>query len=484
MKELDLLVENYFTPALDATDILRLVEQVMNEVSQPKELGKPFEYVVVQVAREKAGAYPLDRGDYEKAKVGGLKNAKGQVIADWRNARFGGKKGKTLEQLAVELYDMASKATDSRGVPIFSPMDFKTAKVTDIGKQKYGGGSTKVEIKSDIQFGDKTISLKLPGDVQAGSSEGVTQAEQLSIVLDYHVKEAIDEQAEEEAKSLEALLETSKTAILELAEKRFLGSRRQDNFNKEIAAANKAGVDPSPLIQAYIKEGILDATGELLNTDYLFDADAVSEKIGAKVNEIFQSNDKLWRKLVHELLSGAIGFAEIPGAEAQFILNPEHLFDLSDDKTIDIYADAIELRVALKGGRAIGIEAIDDIRKPQKPDGKKGEKYKSAASPSYRWDIKADPLEKAIEKEKAKADALRNDIMRSFRVSLSQLATLGLDAPKTDSPIQMREEESQETGNEQSLDLGNMFDRAYDDIMIDIVNNFEEELKDSPIEQS
>jgi hypothetical protein len=31
MKELDLLVENYFTPALNATDILRLVEQVMNE---------------------------------------------------------------------------------------------------------------------------------------------------------------------------------------------------------------------------------------------------------------------------------------------------------------------------------------------------------------------------------------------------------------------------------------------------------------------
>lgn len=34
MKELDLLVENYFTPALDATDILRLVEQVMNEASE------------------------------------------------------------------------------------------------------------------------------------------------------------------------------------------------------------------------------------------------------------------------------------------------------------------------------------------------------------------------------------------------------------------------------------------------------------------
>tara|TARA_R110001583_G_scaffold195051_1_gene368847 strand:+ start:732 stop:1811 length:1080 start_codon:yes stop_codon:yes gene_type:complete len=33
MKELDLLVENYFTPALGATDILRLVEQMIDEVS-------------------------------------------------------------------------------------------------------------------------------------------------------------------------------------------------------------------------------------------------------------------------------------------------------------------------------------------------------------------------------------------------------------------------------------------------------------------
>jgi hypothetical protein len=468
MKELNLLVENYFSPALGATDILRLVEQVMNEVSQPKELGKPFEYVVVQVAREFAAANPLDGGDYEKAKVGGLKNAKGQVIADWRNARFGGKKGKTLEQLAVELYDMASKATDSRGVPIFSQEDFQTAKVTDIGKQKYGGGSTKVEIKSDIQFGDKTISLKLPGDVQAGSSEGVTQAEQLSIVLDYHINNAKNKVAEYEAERLKALLETSKTAILKLAEKSFLGSGRQRMFSDEIAAL-KAGEKPSALVQAYIKEGIMDATATYLDDRYYFDADAASEKIGAKVNEIFQSNDKLWRKLVHELLSGAIGFAEIPGAEAQFILNPEHLFDLSDDKTIDIYADAIELRVALKGGRAIGIKSIDDIRKPQKPDGKKGKKYKSAASPSYRWDIKANLLERAIAKEKAKADAL-----------IRQLAALTFAATKPGSPIQMREEESQE----QSLDLGNMFDRAYDDIMIGIVNNFEEELKDSPIEQS
>jgi len=459
MNELDLLVENYFTDSFETSDLLRLVEQVMNEQTLllEAELGKPFEYVVVQVVREKAGAKPLDGGDYEKAKAGG----------EFRNAIFGGKKGtKTLEQLAEELYDMASKATDSRGVPIFSQGDFQTAKVTEVGKQKYGGGSTKVEIKSDIQFGDKTISLKLPGDVQAGSSEGTTQAEQLSLVLEQYIADAKNQVAKEEALRLRKLMEESEKAILDLAKRRFLGGGprgRQAQFRKEIAAANKAGVDPSPLVQAYIKEGIMDATATYLDDRYRFDADAASEQVGAKVNDIFQSNDELWRKLVHELLSGAIGFKKIPGAEAQFILNPGHLFDLSDDRTIDIYGDALSLRVALKGGRAIGIEAIDIIKKD------------SAAKASYRWDIKADPLEKAIAEEKAEADALRNDLMSSFSGRLSQLATLGFDDPKTDSPIQMREEESQE----QSLDLENMFDRAYDDITIDIVDNFEQELKDS-----
>ena len=66
MKELDLLIENYFTESFETSDLLRLVEQVMDErgLLLEAELGKPFEYVVVQVAREKAGAKPIDGGDY------------------------------------------------------------------------------------------------------------------------------------------------------------------------------------------------------------------------------------------------------------------------------------------------------------------------------------------------------------------------------------------------------------------------------------
>ena len=443
MNELDLLVENYFTESFEASDLFRLVEQVMEErgLLLEAELGKPFEYVVVQVAREKAGAKPIDGGDYEKAKAGGV----------WRNARFGGKKGKTLERLAVELYDMASKATH-----LFSQEDFQTAKVTEVGKQKYGGGSTKVEIKSDIQFGDKTISLKLPGNVQAGSAEGVTQAEQLNLVLEDYITDAKNQVAKKEAARLRELMKESEKEILALAKRRFLGAGprgRAAQFRKEIAAAKQAGQkNLKPLIQAYINEGIIDETSTFLDDRYYFDTEKLTAEVGARVNAIFQSNDKLWKKLVRELLTGAIGFEGTPGAEAQFILNPEHLFDLTDDKTIDIYGDALSLRVALKGGRGIGIKSIDTI------------KDDSAAKASYRWDIKDNPLKQAIAEEKAKVEA-----------EMRQLASLTSAATKPGSFIQMREEESQE----QSLDLENMFDRAYDDITIDIADNFEQELKDS-----
>ena len=443
MNELDLLVENYFTESFEASDLFRLVEQVMEErgLLLEAELGKPFEYVVVQVAREKAGAKPIDGGDYEKAKAGGV----------WRNVRFGGKKGKTLERLAVELYDMASKATH-----LFSQEDFQTAKVTEVGKQKYGGGSTKVEIKSDIQFGDKTISLKLPGNVQAGSAEGVTQAEQLNLVLEDYITDAKNQVAKKEAARLRELMKESEKEILALAKRRFLGAGprgRAAQFRKEIAAAKQAGqIFLPPLIQAYINEGIIDATSTFLDDRYYFDTEKLTAEVGARVNAIFQSNDKLWKKLVRELLTGAIGFEGTPGAEAQFILNPEHLFDLNDPKTIDIYGDALSLRVALKGGRKIGIKSIDTI------------KDDSAAKASYRWDIKDNPLKQAIAEEKAKVEA-----------EMRQLASLTSAATKPGSFIQMREEESQE----QSLDLENMFDRAYDDITIDIADNFEQELKDS-----
>ena len=275
------------------------------------------------------------------------------------------------------------------------------------------------------------------------------------MVLEDYITDAKNQVAKKEAARLRELMKESEKEILALAKRRFLGAGprgRAPQFRKEIAAAKQAGQNPKPLIQAYINEGIIDATATFLDDRYYFDTEKLTAEVAARVNAIFQSNDKLWKKLVRELLSGAIGFKDIPGAEAQFILNPEHLFDLTDDKTIDIYGDALSLRVALKGGRKIGIESIDTL------------KDDSAAKASYRWDIKDNPLKQAIAEEKAKVEA-----------EMRQLASLTSAATKPGSFIQMREEESQE----QSLDLENMFDRAYDDIMIDIADNFEQELKDS-----
>lgn len=62
MKELDLLVENYFTPALDATDIFRLVEELMNEESEELDMGTAADDEVV-VCDSEIGCEDFNTGD-------------------------------------------------------------------------------------------------------------------------------------------------------------------------------------------------------------------------------------------------------------------------------------------------------------------------------------------------------------------------------------------------------------------------------------
>jgi len=436
-KELDLLIENYFTPSFETSDVLRLVEEVMEQhkLVEGRELGKPFEYVVVQVVREKSGGVPLSGGDYDK-------------VPAWKEEVFGGKGGKTLEGLAIQLYEMASAAIHSNGKKMFSEEDFKTAKVTTIPKSIYGGTGGKVEIKTDIEFGDKLISLKLPGDVQAGSAEGGTQVTQLALVLDNYLarteeyaKTEMYKIADEEAKLLHAdLFQELSKDILTLAEQKFLGKRRLSDFKK--------GKAPEGLIEAYIEAGILDAALEIINKDYEFDTDKLTAPIREKIEQIFTPQSPLYKELVRELLSGAAGFEGIAGAAAMFILSPDHVFDLSDQDTIDIFSEAIVLRVALKGGRASGIPAIDIIKKD------------SAAKAAYRWDIKIDLLEKALLKRRAVAIRKRD--------ALSKLH------PTPERAENLRE---QETDIEQSIH--DMFAAAYANVMTDVVNDFEKELKDA-----
>ena len=62
MKELDTLVENYFAPTFGATDILRLVEQVMNEESEELDMGTAADDEVV-VCDSEIGCEDFNTGD-------------------------------------------------------------------------------------------------------------------------------------------------------------------------------------------------------------------------------------------------------------------------------------------------------------------------------------------------------------------------------------------------------------------------------------
>ena len=79
MKELDLLVENYFTPALDATDILRLVEQVMLQEAFDIPIATPADVDNCNTAQDKeelkkfSSWNELNLYNHAKVKIGSIK---------------------------------------------------------------------------------------------------------------------------------------------------------------------------------------------------------------------------------------------------------------------------------------------------------------------------------------------------------------------------------------------------------------------------
>ena len=398
-----------------------------------RELGKPFEWVVVQVVRELSGAEPLSGGDYDK-------------VPDWKKEISN---GKTLEQWAQDLYETASVATDAAGNKMFDEVDFQNAKVTTIGKQKYDQQGRKIEIKTDIQFGKKFISLKLSGDVQAGSAQGATQSRQLDVILKDYLDGAKETVAEAEARELLKGLEVVKDGVLNLAKRNFISDTRATNLRKTYNKSN----DPQEIeqigrvLQALQDLKIIDAQDELISETYRFDEEALASEVREKINELFGNHEHpLYKSLVKELLTGATGFAHVEGAAAQYLLSPDHAFDLRDPDTIGLFSEVIVLRIALKGGRRTGIPEIDSI--------------KSVGSlASYRWDIKSNLLDKAIERRRFEAqqnlDAAQKALSHSPQNPISEQ---GINIKKS---------------------IDTMFDEAYNDIAVDIVNDFEEELKDS-----
>jgi hypothetical protein len=150
MKELDLLVENYFTPALDATDILRLVEQLMNEGQS----GTAFEDVIVDVARRGFKKEVRDaEGEITQYATGG-KNGSKEYNPKPKDAPF---KGQTFPQLAITCLKLMG----------YTEEQIKNG--VDPEARKASGAGVSGDPKTDIIIGGKRISLKLPGDVQLSS---------------------------------------------------------------------------------------------------------------------------------------------------------------------------------------------------------------------------------------------------------------------------------------------------------------------------
>ena len=393
-KENGILVRDTNYRVMHMKPIMESWRGYLKEASQPKELGKPFEYVVVQTVRRESGAQeyvpqeptpppPGATADEKKERKRIIKNLPKEqqnylsagASGTWGKAKSGGVE---LSELAKQLYQ---KAVDSG---FFTTDDFQNAKVTDIGKQKSGGGGRKIEIKTDVLFGEKTISIKLPGDVQAQSAQGATQARQLEQVLEnYYLDDQIDSLMMKELQNL-------KGDIQGLANKSFLSDDRATRLRSRLAKGNTATeekIQINKVLSELYKLEIIDDTAALIDTKLQFNK-ALVTPIADKITELFgDPKSALYRALVKEMLTGEIGFEGIEGAAAQFLASPGHIWDLRDPETIDIFSEVVTLRVALKGGRP-SIDSVNVIKKGL------------GSEISYRWDIKEKVLEKVLEKKK------------------------------------------------------------------------------------
>ena len=141
MNELDLLVENYFTDSFEASDLFRLVEQVMNE--DEGQTGTAFEDVIVDLAKNGI----IDAEYDKKGKVIALYNPKG-------NKPF---KVESFAFLAIRCLRRMKYSIEQIKAGV------------DKEARKASGAGVSGDPKTDVVIDGKNISLKLPGDIQFSS---------------------------------------------------------------------------------------------------------------------------------------------------------------------------------------------------------------------------------------------------------------------------------------------------------------------------
>jgi hypothetical protein len=339
-------------------------------LTESAEKGKKFEVVVVQTVRLNSGAEPLTGPEYDNWE-------------QWSKLTSVGDR-RTLGNMAQDLYQVAETSG------FFKISDFKNARIQDIGKQKYAGEGRRIEIKTDATFGDKTISIKMPGDTQADSSKVSAIISKVGVVVGALIEEIEDDVvAENFRKSYEeAFTDEVKNKIIKASETRYLTDKRVKALIKRIETTDGTKKKTYQDVLGALKlDSIIDENNKIIKEDLKFDPGEITSDIEKAIKSTFADNGML-AALIKELLTGAAGFRDIPGAAAQYLLSPEHAFDLEDEDTIELFSNAIKMRISLKGGRKLNIESIDSIKKGM------------GSEISLRWDIKKKDLLEAVQEAK------------------------------------------------------------------------------------
>lgn len=369
----------------------------------PPKPAMRFEWCVIEAARMEVGAPP---GDGDPAYACARSD-------EWRDMNHG---GSTIGELA----DTSIALCVESG--FFSKANFAGATMEKVGKQSPAWGGPAIQPKTDVRFGDRNISIKLSGDIQAASAEAANTAPQLQFILDEWLNENATASVEDAAlKAAQAettkLFAEVKSEMLKRGQQQLITHGRAakmiSDIEKEKLKGDKADLKKiekyEAALEALEEQGIINEVGEVVIKD--FDYDHWQEKFGneirRKLKEIFTQVVKkteegasaatsLRNVLVDEILSGRRIFADAPAAIAQYIVSPDHVFSLMPEdgsayeKTIATFAKIIKVDVRSKGGRAIS---------------KDGRLVGIGCKPAYRFDIRGKDIEgafKEVEAEMAK----------------------------------------------------------------------------------
>jgi len=413
-----------------------MVESLLAEApscakTSPSESSMRFEYVVIEAARRKGSGDPSlpplvvpepDPAQYEKTKQyeKAKKEAAKQTAAYQCAATGWYQDAKGITSLG-QASDDAVEAAISSGY--INENDLAGATMAGVAKTPPMWGGSAIEPKTDIKFGDKNISLKLGGTVQAASGEAQRTAQVLTKVMDEWLeKNALPSTAD--ANSITArnlVVEAFSLAKEEMlrAATPYVASKRYNQIQNDIAkleAMDERSEKEESKLQKYLgykkvleDKGIVevepDGTFKAIAQGWNFDQ--WKENMGGiliqSLNELFRQTVaettgesvpmSLQATLTDELLSGRRTFGEGSPAVAQYLLSPEHCYTLVPgeqgyDRTIDIFSQVIDVDVRLKGGRPLGPAS-------------EGLNFAVGAKPAYRYDIDPKRLKAAIDEWEA-----------------------------------------------------------------------------------